>query len=138
MSLKLKYFTVDEAESLLPKIADVLRSALETKIRIELKVDEWRKAQGTISEADDAVFRGQVDFLASHLESQLSEITELGAIPKDLETGLVDFPARIENKEGYLCWKLDESRITHWHGLTDGFGGRKALRLGEKSEKKRR
>jgi hypothetical protein len=138
MSLKLKYFTVEEADALLPKISEILQAVLETKIRIELKVEEWRKAHPQSSEADEAVFRGQVDFLAAHLEEQLSRITELGAIPKDLDSGLVDFPARIDDREGYLCWKIDEPRITHWHGLTEGFGGRKALKRHEdKNEKKR-
>lgn len=134
MSLKLKYFTVEEAEALLPKISEILRSALETKIRVEIKVEEWRRAHETATEADEAVFRGQVDFLAARLEDQLSEITEFGAIPKDLDSGLVDFPARVDGREGYLCWKLDESRITHWHGLTEGFGGRKPLKIGAKNE----
>lgn len=137
MSLKLKYFTVEEAESLLPKISEVLRSALETKIRIELKIEEWRKVHGQISDAEDALFRGQVDFLAAHLEKQLSSVTEMGAIPKDLESGLIDFPARVGDREGYLCWKLEEPRITHWHGLTEGFGGRKPLVAEGKNEKKR-
>jgi hypothetical protein len=137
MSLKLKYFTVEEAESLLSRISEILRSALDTKIRIELKVDEWRKARASSSEAEEAVFRGQVDFLASQLERQLSDIAEMGAIPKDIDSGLVDFPARIADKEGYLCWKLNEPRITHWHGLTEGFSGRKLLGNELKNEKKR-
>ncbi len=132
MSLKLKYFTVEEAEALLPKISEVLRSALETKIRIELKIEEWRKVHGKLSDAEEALYRGQVDFLAADLEKRLAVVAELGAIPKDLESGLIDFPARVDDREGYLCWKLDEPRITHWHGLTEGFGGRKPLKIEEK------
>jgi len=73
-----------------------------------------------------------VDFLAASLEKQLAIVTELGAIPKDLESGLIDFPARVNDREGYLCWKLEEPSITHWHGLTEGFGGRKPLKDEEK------
>jgi hypothetical protein len=138
MSLKMKYFTVEEAEGLLPQISEILRAALDTKIRIELKVEEWRKARGTATEVEEAVFRGQVDFLAARLEDQLASVTELGAIPKDLESGLVDFPARVNDREGYLCWKLNEPRITNWHGLTEGFGGRKPLKtVAKKNEEKR-
>lgn len=138
MPLRLKYFTVDDAEALIPRISEILRSALETKIRIELKVEEWRKARPTLSEAEEAVLRGQVDFLAAQLEKQLSAITDLGAIPKDLDTGLVDFPARVEDREAYLCWKVSEPKITHWHGLTEGFQGRRELkRTKDKNEKER-
>lgn len=127
MSLRLKYFTVEEANQLVPKITEILVAARETKTMIERKVDDWRKVHKSIGPAEEAVLRGQVDFLASHLETQLGEITELGCIPKDLDVGLVDFPARVDAKEAYLCWKFGEARVEHWHGLTDGFKGRKLL-----------
>jgi hypothetical protein len=131
MALKLKYFTVKEAEALIPTIQGVMDAALETKFQIEKKVDDWRKVHKSINEVEDAVFRGQVDFLAAHLEKQLEQITELGCLPKDLDQGLVDFPARIDSKEAYLCWRMGEKKITHWHGLTEGFGGRKPIRKGD-------
>lgn len=125
--MKLKYFSVEEAEKLLPRIREIFAAAIETKNRIEHKVDDWRKVHKKLSPADEAVIRGQVDFLASRLESQLGEISELGCVPKDLDQGLVDFAARIDGQEGYLCWKMGESEIGYWHGLTEGFQGRKKL-----------
>lgn len=127
MTIKLKYFTVDEAESLIPKFTEILRSSLATKSKIEEKIAEWRKAVDTMTPPEAAVYQGQVEFLASQLEKQLGEIAEMGAMPKDLEAGLVDFPARIDDREGYLCWRLGEAKITHWHGLTEGFAGRRPL-----------
>lgn len=128
MTLKLKYFTVEEAESLIPKINEIIQAASSTRIQIEAKVDHWRKIQKTIGEVEEAVIRGQIDFLATHLEKQLGEITALGCIPKNLDDGLVDFPARVESKEAFLCWRIGETSITHWHGLTEGFKGRKPLK----------
>lgn len=127
MSIKLKYFTVPEAEALLPDIIQLLSAAQETKIHIENKVNDWRKVHDKVSEAEEAVLRGQVDFLASNLEVQLGKISELGAVPKDLDLGLVDFPARIDGREGYLCWKMGEKKISFWHTLTDGYTGRKPI-----------
>jgi hypothetical protein len=46
---------------------------------------------------------------------------------RDLDRGLVDFPALIDGREVYLCWQLDEPEITHWHGLESGFAGRRLL-----------
>jgi hypothetical protein len=71
--------------------------------------------------------------MASQLEKTLGKIADLGCVPKDLDAGLIDFPTRIDGKEGYLCWKLGEKRITHWHNLTDGFSGRIKLKGVKKS-----
>ena len=50
-----------------------------------------------------------------------------GTVVKDLETGLVDFPSLRGGEEVYLCWKLGEARIGYWHGIEEGFAGRKPL-----------
>ena len=50
-----------------------------------------------------------------------------GAIVKDLDEGLVDFPALREGEEILLCWRLGEDEVAHWHGLEEGFAGRKPL-----------
>ncbi len=128
MEIKLKYFTVPEAEALIPAIIEHLSVAQEAKIRIEHKIEEWRRRHKDLPPSEEAVLRGQVDYMASQLEKVLGEIADLGCIPKDLDMGLIDFPTRIDGKEGYLCWKLGEKRITHWHNLTDGFSGRRKLK----------
>ena len=48
---------------------------------------------------------------------------------KDLDTGLVDFPALHEGEEVLLCWQLGEDEVAHWHGVDEGFAGRKPLPL---------
>ena len=57
----------------------------------------------------------------------VNAIHSLGALVKDPDTGLVDFPARIEGEEAFLCWQLGEDEISYWHGLEEGFAGRKPL-----------
>jgi len=128
MTLKPKYFTIEDAETLLPKIMEIMTAARELKKIIEEKVDAWRKIQKTITESEEAVVRGQIDFMASRLETLVGGITELGCFPKDLDQGLVDFPARVDGVEGYLCWKFGEPKIRFWHRLTDGYAGRKPLK----------
>lgn len=123
----MRYFTVEEAEALLPQIKEIFKKAQATKTLIEKKVEDWRAHHKNLSEADEAVIRSQVDFLASQLETQLGEISDLGCIPKDLDLGLVDFPARVGKQEGYLCWKIGDEKIQNWHNLTDGFEGRQKL-----------
>jgi hypothetical protein len=57
----------------------------------------------------------------------VNAIHERGAIVKDLDTGLVDFPALREGEEILLCWRLGEDEVAYWHGLEEGFAGRKRL-----------
>jgi hypothetical protein len=58
---------------------------------------------------------------------RVNEIHERGAIVKDLDVGLVDFPALRHGEEILLCWRLGEDEVAHWHGLEEGFAGRKQL-----------
>jgi hypothetical protein len=58
---------------------------------------------------------------------RVNEIHERGAIVKDLDEGLVDFPALRHGEEILLCWRLGEEEVAHWHGLEEGFAGRKQL-----------
>ena len=57
----------------------------------------------------------------------VNEIHGRGAIVKDLDEGLVDFPAQREGEEILLCWRLGEDEVAYWHGLEEGFAGRKQL-----------
>jgi hypothetical protein len=57
----------------------------------------------------------------------VNAIHERGVIVKDLDTGLVDFPALREGEEILLCWRLGEDEVAYWHGLEEGFAGRKRL-----------
>jgi hypothetical protein len=59
----------------------------------------------------------------------VARIHEAGALVKDLDQGLVDFPARREGVDVLLCWRLGEDEIGYWHGLDEGFSGRKPLPL---------
>ena len=57
----------------------------------------------------------------------IRQIHETGCVVKDLDEGLVDFPSMREGREVYLCWKLGEEHIGYWHGIDEGFAGRKPL-----------
>jgi hypothetical protein len=61
------------------------------------------------------------------LENSLQAIAELGVQVKDLDTGLVDFPTLYRGGEALLCWRLGEAGIGYWHGVEDGFQGRKRI-----------
>jgi hypothetical protein len=74
-----------------------------------------------------AAVRAEHQQLAESLKSALDRILETGCIIKDLDVGLLDFPAIIDNQDVYLCWKLGEDRIRFYHRQDEGFAGRKPL-----------
>src|SRR4030081_4033697 len=74
-----------------------------------------------------ATLRVEHQHLAETLKSALNRILETGCLIKDLEVGLLDFPALINNEEVYLCWRLGEDRIRFFNPQDEGFAGRKPL-----------
>ncbi|HYL61650.1 MAG TPA: DUF2203 domain-containing protein [Candidatus Methylomirabilis sp.] len=74
-----------------------------------------------------AAVRAEHQQLAQSLKTALNRILETGCLIKDLEVGLLDFPAVIDNEDVYLCWKLGEDRIRFYHRQNEGFAGRKPL-----------
>jgi hypothetical protein len=74
-----------------------------------------------------ATLRVEHQNLAQAMKSALSRILETGCLIKDLDVGLLDFPALINNEEVYLCWRLGEDRIRFYHRQNEGFAGRKPL-----------
>jgi len=74
-----------------------------------------------------ATLRVEHQHLAEALKCALNRILETGCLIKDLEVGLLDFPALINNEEVYLCWRLGEDRIRFYHRQNEGFAGRKPL-----------
>lgn len=62
------------------------------------------------------------------LRREISRLAEIDVLLRDPETGLVDFPGELDGQPVYLCWRLGEARVAHWHDLESGFAGRKPLR----------
>ena len=117
-------YTLKEAVSTLPLVkrivADIVKThaaAMQLRQRIE-NLNPGREqtiAQDTLQET------------LEHLQEFLDELNALGIELKDPHMGLVDFVARQDNRDVYLCWKLGEETITHWHELDAGFAGRKPI-----------
>jgi len=133
-----KYFDRQQAEQLLPTIAVLLETAREQKRSIETLDQEFSQVQNRILLMGGLVppypllaqKRTERDAAMKKTREALAEIEKLGCLVKDLEIGLVDFPARRDNETVYLCWKLGEERIGYWHGVEEGFAGRKPLDAG--------
>lgn len=73
------------------------------------------------------VLKKKRDQAMERLQEAVEAITELGVQIKDLEIGLIDFPTLFRGREVLLCWKMGETNIQFWHGLDEGFRGRKKI-----------
>lgn len=129
----MRYFTVPEAQALLPRLREALDALRRTRDEAMLKKTRiemlWKRV-----EAGEAVLgaigaeQQQLDALASRLSAIAQDVEKIGCVLRDVDAGLVDFPARVrEGRTVFLCWRLGEPEIAFWHGTGEGFAGRKPL-----------
>jgi hypothetical protein len=128
-------FTLDEAQSLLPVLESLLRTAIAGKNLIEEVEAEMQALNQRIflnggTRVDVvAVARRKAERAKAEQRAKdaLAEIDSIGVQVKDLDIGLLDFPCEVEGRVVLLCWKMGEHSITHWHGAEEGFAGRKPI-----------
>ncbi len=122
-----KYFTLAEANKTLPLVnaivTDISALAHSMKERHEQMQDLTGPAR---EEIEDSL---QVD--QDRMQELVDELSALGVELKDFFTGLLDFPCWKNGREIYLCWKLGETTIGHWHEIWAGFAGRKRIKTGD-------
>jgi hypothetical protein len=129
-----RYFTHAEANALLPAVRALAermvahRGALEqAQAKLGVFVERISGNGGGLQPAALAEAHDAVEREAAGIARCVEGIQELGGLVKDVGQGLVDFLAQREGEDVLLCWKLGEDEITHWHGLEEGFAGRKPL-----------
>ncbi len=121
-----KHYTRDEARELLPQIREWLAEL--TRLRDEL-VEVDQKLTTLLSNGAD-IGGKQVNRwvrILAELKSVAVEFQKREIQIKDLDRGLIDFPAVIGGKEVFLCWEHGEDDVDHWHDLTSGYSGRERL-----------
>ncbi|MBX5492055.1 MAG: DUF2203 domain-containing protein [Chloroflexi bacterium] len=133
--MRQRYFTVEEATALLPRLTALLtelrerRRALlakeleqQERYRTRVRVNGHARGGEEFAERQAAI---EADLAA--LNQGVQAVTALGVELKDIETGLVDFPSWREGRVVYLCWRLGEPTIAWWHEVDAGFAGRQPL-----------
>ena len=110
-----------EAMELRRKMADLEATLLATTERI------MRMGGVSVPYEKTAATRRDRDSTAESLQAALDRIHSTGCLVKDLDVGLLDFPARLDNQDVYLCWRLGEDRIRFYHRQDEGFAGRRPL-----------
>ena len=130
-----RHFTLDEARALLPVVGRGIRDAVQAKERYQA-AETWLHdlsqrimMQGgmMVDTAAAEAWKSQREANAQTLRSSMEKLEETGVVVKDLDIGLVDFPTLYRGEEVYLCWRMDEADIDYWHGVHEGFAGRKEI-----------
>jgi hypothetical protein len=130
-----KHFTLEQARRVLPEVEAALKEAVGiksafTEAESELQGETQRIMMlgGSLVDRQKILsLRGRRDACASRLKEAIEAIHGHGCLVKDLDMGLIDFPTFYRGEEVYICWKLGEKAIEWWHGIHEGFRGRKPI-----------
>lgn len=132
-----RYFTPEEANELLPEVRLAAEELVEH--RLAARAVAAKRAQlvtriagngGDFDPQEPRELEEDFERETAAIAEAVERLERLGVIVKDADRGLVDFPAlRESGEEVLLCWQVGEDEIAYWHGLEEGFAGRKPLPL---------
>ena len=130
-----RFFTLKEADQLLPEVESSIRDAIALKSEYQEAEAEWQSFSRRVMLLGGVVVdhsrieeqKNRRESTGVLLKEAIERIHEYGCLVKDLDMGLVDFPTQFNGQEVYLCWKLGEPNIQFWHGVHEGFRGRKPI-----------
>jgi hypothetical protein len=124
-----RHWTPEQANELLPVVGATVRRVRDARRRLAEHGFDSELAQH--AEVTGGAWPG-IEHAHGSVEVALGfeALERLDIVVRDLERGLVDFPALRDGREVYLCWLLDEPAVGHWHGVESGFAGRRPLERG--------
>jgi hypothetical protein len=129
-----RYFTAEEASEALLEVRPLTeelvghrRALVELQERQSAVTARIAGNGGNVEPHELEEVQAQLDEEVAGIARCVARIHEVGALVKDLDDGLVDFPATRDGRDVLLCWRLGEDEIGFWHGLDEGFSGRKPL-----------
>lgn len=135
-----KVFTVEQANAALPLVraitrdlAELSRDVIDRRERLSLLLKGRERDKRDLYGEELAQVQEELERDTDRLQAYVEELRELGVEPKNGPEGLIDFPAVMDGRAVYLCWKLGEPEVLHWHELEAGFRGRQSLTAGSAS-----
>ena len=123
-------FTPQEASKLIPDIRPKVKELIECKkviAKLHAEIEKYNLLG--FKPADVAEKAGQLDALVEDMTRKIAELEDLGVQVKDLEFGLVDFPAERYGENVMLCWRYGEPEVSFWHKHNEGYNSRKSLKI---------
>lgn len=133
--MEIRTFTVEEANRLLPALSRMLQRLRAMQGEARARYEEmrdirevgYRKDGNLIMLSDYQLAKREFDKVVQEANTLLAEVNELGCRVADVELGLVDFPTHLEDEAVFLCWQAGEPTVGYYHGLREGYAGRKPL-----------
>ena len=143
-----RFFDLDEANETIPELRTILETLRDERSQLIALRDEFARraalettpgdasaertpddpaARSRESAAERRRLRLRMQGVIDQMQAGVARIDELGVTLREIETGLVDFPALVAGRQVWLCWRLGEGDVEWWHELSDGFGGRRPL-----------
>jgi hypothetical protein len=130
----MKLFSPERANALIPKLEPLIEELLQRRRELAIKLLESDPAlhrpeprRPRIASARSALPAPRFGELKHEIGRLIYRIESLGCVVKDIDLGLVDFPAMLDDEPIYLCWKLGEPNVAYYHGIEEGFSARKPL-----------
>jgi uncharacterized protein DUF2203 len=121
-----RHWTVEEANQLRPIVGAIVRTLRAA--REVLAGDGFDDEFALLAESTGGAWPGPERARAAvEVTLGFEQLERLDIVVRDLERGLIDFPAVLDGREVYLCWLVDEPSVTHWHAIEAGFAGRRPL-----------
>jgi len=129
-----RYFTLAEANALLAEVRPLAEALVEHRQGMRLAAERRARLTariagngGDLDPQEPGELDAQFERESQAVARAAERLQQLGVQVKDLDRGLVDFPARRNGEEVLLCWQVGEDEVAFWHGVEEGFAGRKPL-----------
>ncbi len=130
-----RFFTIDEANELVSSLEIEFGRIARARAELGPVIEALGGADASVAilhdgaEAPSGRERDaeRLRRLATEITESVERVNDLGCLVKDLDRGLVDFYALQQGEPVFLCWQFGEPAVTHWHGVDEGYAGRKPL-----------
>jgi hypothetical protein len=126
-----RFYSIDQADARLHDLSpllDKLRTDRDEVATARDELERFRSTNGNADHAEELKAREErIRVLVYRMERYVSQLVAWDITLRDIETGLVDFPALVNGRQVCLCWRLGEAKIGFWHELDAGFAGRQPL-----------
>ena len=127
-----RIFRRDEANRTLPLVQRIVQDIVDDYGRWKESLGQYEVAAAhqrpDSGESPEAVaMRQQVDVVAQRINGYIAELEQIGCVLKGFDDGLVDFRGRLDGRDVWLCWRLGEAEVNHWHEMDEGYRSRRPL-----------
>ena len=127
ISMDQHVYTVAEANALLPQVRTLVRQILDARAHVmQIQPELWPAVQKAVFNGGGKQVTEATRAIIS-IQQALRVLHQLSIVVRDINTGLIDFPALRHGQPVYLCWQYDEPSVQFWHDLDTGYGGRQPI-----------